>query len=99
MGAGIALFPPASLGFLSALSQVGLVIFIFLTGVRVDFEEIRHQSGNAVVTSNVSGRGRLSRWRVNGVAPRFQSGLLMNTRGLVEFCRRNRQLKSSSFLA
>src|SRR5262252_6138051 len=30
-----ALFPPASLGYLSALSQVGLVIFMFLVGVEM----------------------------------------------------------------
>jgi Kef-type K+ transport system membrane component KefB len=48
------LFPPASLAFLGAVSQVGLVIFIFLIGVRVDFAELRQQSGIAVVTSNIS---------------------------------------------
>src|SRR6266481_8814273 len=48
------LFPPASLGFLNALSQVGLAIFIFLVGVRVDFAELRRQSGVAIVTSNIS---------------------------------------------
>src|SRR5947208_7097195 len=49
-----ALFPAASLGFLNALSQVGVAIFIFLVGVRVDFAELRLQSGIAVVTSNIS---------------------------------------------
>jgi Kef-type K+ transport system membrane component KefB len=48
------LFPLASLGFLNALSQVGLVIFIFLVGVHVDFAELRRQSGVALVTSNIS---------------------------------------------
>jgi Kef-type K+ transport system membrane component KefB len=48
------LFPPSSLPFLGAVSQVGLIIFIFLIGVRVDFAELRRQSGIAVVTSNVS---------------------------------------------
>ncbi len=48
------LFPPASLGFLNALSQVGLVIFLFLVGIRVDFAELRRQSGVAVVISNIS---------------------------------------------
>jgi Kef-type K+ transport system membrane component KefB len=48
------LFPPESLGFLNALSQAGLVIFLFLVGVRVDFAELRRQSGVAIVTSNVS---------------------------------------------
>ena len=49
-----ALFPPASLGFLNALSQTGLAVFIFLVGVRVDFAELRHQKGVAIVTSNIS---------------------------------------------
>ncbi|MEO7650979.1 MAG: cation:proton antiporter, partial [Bryobacteraceae bacterium] len=48
------LFPAVSLGFLNALSQVGVVIFIFLVGVRVDFHELRLQSGIAIVTSNIS---------------------------------------------
>lgn len=39
-----AVFPAESLGYLNALSQAGLVIFIFLIGVRVDFEELRQQS-------------------------------------------------------
>ncbi|HVV44580.1 MAG TPA: cation:proton antiporter [Bryobacteraceae bacterium] len=49
-----ALFPPESLGYLNALSQAGLVIFIFLVGVRVDFADLRRQTGIAVVTSNIS---------------------------------------------
>ncbi len=49
-----ALFPPASLGFLNALSQSGLVMFVFLVGVRVDFEELRAQSRVALITSIVS---------------------------------------------
>jgi Kef-type K+ transport system membrane component KefB len=53
-GAYRALFPPASLGFLNALSQAGVAIFIFLVGVRVDFAELRRQSGVAIVTSNIS---------------------------------------------
>jgi Kef-type K+ transport system membrane component KefB len=48
------LFPPASLGSLNALSQVGLAIFTFLVGVRVDFAELRRQKGVALVTSNIS---------------------------------------------
>src|SRR5882724_4835638 len=53
-GAYQSLFPAASLGFLNALSQAGLAIFIFLVGVRVDFAELRRQSGIAIVTSNIS---------------------------------------------
>src|SRR3982750_3342735 len=46
-GAYHALFPPASLSFLNSLSQAGLVIFIFLVGVRVDVAELKRQSGVA----------------------------------------------------
>lgn len=53
-GAYHLLFPVASLTFLNALSQVGLVIFIFLVGVRVDFAELRRQSGMAIIVSNIS---------------------------------------------
>jgi Kef-type K+ transport system membrane component KefB len=48
------LFPPESLGGLNALSQAGLTIFIFLAGVRVDFAELRRQSGLTAVTSSFS---------------------------------------------
>src|SRR4051794_20234710 len=48
-GAYHSLFPPASLGYLNALSQAGQAIFIFLVGVRVNFGELRRQSGIAVV--------------------------------------------------
>ena len=48
------LFPPESLGFLNALSQAGLAIFMFLVGVKVDFAEMRRHSSLAVVTSNIS---------------------------------------------
>ena len=53
-GAYHALFPANSLGFLNALSQTGLTIFIFLVGVRTDFGELRRLKGVAIVTSNVS---------------------------------------------
>ncbi len=48
------LFPPASLDYLNALAQAGLALFIYLTGVHVDFHELRRQSGVAIVTSNFS---------------------------------------------
>jgi Kef-type K+ transport system membrane component KefB len=48
------LFPAETLGFLNALSQIGVAIFVYLVGVRVDFAELRGQSGMAVVTSNIS---------------------------------------------
>jgi Kef-type K+ transport system membrane component KefB len=48
------LFPPASLGFLNALSQVGVVIFMFLVGLGIDPKELKHQSHAAVIVSHVS---------------------------------------------
>ncbi len=48
------LFPPASLGYLSALSQVGIVIYMFIVGLELDVHAVREQSHAAVVTSTVS---------------------------------------------
>jgi Kef-type K+ transport system membrane component KefB len=48
------LFPPSSLGFLNALSQVGVVIFMFLVGLGIDPKELKHQSHSAVLVSHVS---------------------------------------------
>ena len=49
-----ALFPPASLGFLNSLSQVGLLVFMFLVGLELDLELIRGKGRTAVVTSHAS---------------------------------------------
>ena len=35
-GISAALFPPVSLGFLNALSQIGLLLFMFLVGVELN---------------------------------------------------------------
>jgi Kef-type K+ transport system membrane component KefB len=48
------LFPPSSLGFLNALSQVGVVIFMFIVGLGINPKELKHQSHAAVLTSHVS---------------------------------------------
>jgi Kef-type K+ transport system membrane component KefB len=48
------LFPPSSLGFLNALSQVGVVIFMFLVGLGIDPRELKQQSHAAVMVSHVS---------------------------------------------
>ena len=53
-GVSAALFPPESLGFLNALSQVGLLVFMFLVGVELDPRLLRGKSHTAVVTSHVS---------------------------------------------
>jgi K+:H+ antiporter len=48
------LFPHSSLGFLSALSQVGVVVFMFLVGLGINPKELKHQGHAAVLTSHVS---------------------------------------------
>lgn len=53
-GAWHAVFPAESLGYLNALSQAGLVIFIFLIGVRVDFDELRSQNRVTLIGSIAS---------------------------------------------
>ncbi|MEO8659903.1 MAG: cation:proton antiporter, partial [Bryobacteraceae bacterium] len=40
------LFPPASLGHISAISQIGLIIFMFLIGLSLNSEEL-HGQGHA----------------------------------------------------
>jgi len=49
-----ALFPAASLGYLNALSQVGLVLFMFLIGVFLNPAELRNHGYAALLTSHVS---------------------------------------------
>jgi Kef-type K+ transport system membrane component KefB len=48
------LFPVSSLGFLNALSQVGVVIFMFLVGLGINPRELKKQGHAAVLTSHVS---------------------------------------------
>lgn len=48
------IFPPESLGSLGMLSQVGLIIFMFLVGLEFDTKLLRGHSHTAVVTSHVS---------------------------------------------
>jgi Kef-type K+ transport system membrane component KefB len=48
------LFPPESLGYLSALSQVGLVLFMFLVGLELNPQTLRERGHAALVTSHAS---------------------------------------------
>ena len=50
----LALFPPESLGHLNSLSQVGLLIFMFLVGLELDLGHLRELGRAAVMTSQVS---------------------------------------------
>ena len=53
-GVSAALFPPASLGYLNALSQVGLVVFMFVVGLALNPSELHGYGHAAVLTSHVS---------------------------------------------
>ena len=50
----VSLFPPASFGALYALSQLGLVLFMFMVGLQLDVQELRHQGRAAIVISHAS---------------------------------------------
>ena len=48
------IFPPSSLGFLNALSQTGVIVFMFLVGLGINPKELKSQGHAAVLTSHVS---------------------------------------------
>jgi len=48
------LFPPSSLGYLNALSQLGVIIFMFLVGLGINPKELKSQGHAAILTSHVS---------------------------------------------
>lgn len=48
------LFPSASIGLLSMVAQVGLVLFMFLVGLELDFKLLRGRGHASVVISNSS---------------------------------------------
>ena len=50
----VSLFAPSSLAYLNALSQVGIVIYMFLVGLDLNVRAVREQSRAAIVTSQVS---------------------------------------------
>jgi Kef-type K+ transport system membrane component KefB len=49
-----ALFPPHSFAVLNALSQLGLVLFMFLVGLELNWKELRHQGPVAILVSHAS---------------------------------------------
>ncbi len=48
------LFPASSLGFLNALSQIGVIIFMFLVGIGINPKELKKEGHAAVLSSHVS---------------------------------------------
>jgi Kef-type K+ transport system membrane component KefB len=48
------LFPPDSLGYLNALSQIGLLIFMFLIGLELDLNSLRGRGRTTIITSQIS---------------------------------------------
>ncbi len=53
-GLSASLFPPASLPVRSALSEVGMVLYMFLVGMDLDLEALRARRGTALLTSHAS---------------------------------------------
>jgi Kef-type K+ transport system membrane component KefB len=49
-----ALFPASSLGYLNAVSQIGLVLFMFLVGLGINPKELKTQGHAAVLVSHIS---------------------------------------------
>lgn len=49
-----ALFPESSLGYLDAVSQLGLILFMFLVGLGIDTKELKNQGHAAVLVSHIS---------------------------------------------
>lgn len=48
------LFPEASLGNIGLLSQIGLILFMFIIGMELDLRTIKNKAENAVVISHAS---------------------------------------------
>ncbi len=48
------LFPSNSLGFLNALAQIGVIVFMFLVGLNINPKELQKESHAAVLASHVS---------------------------------------------
>ena len=48
------LFPPASMPTLSLLSQIGVVLFMFVVGMELDVQHLREKASSAIMVSHAS---------------------------------------------
>ncbi|HUS12009.1 MAG TPA: cation:proton antiporter [Pyrinomonadaceae bacterium] len=48
------LFPPSSMNALSVLSQIGVVLFMFIVGMELDIQHLREKASAAVMVSHAS---------------------------------------------
>ena len=48
------LFPPASMATLSLLSQIGVVLFMFVVGMELDLQHLREKAAAAIMVSHAS---------------------------------------------
>lgn len=48
------LFPPASLGALRLLSQIGVILFMFVVGIELDLQRLRRRAQASVLVSHAS---------------------------------------------
>jgi len=53
-GFSAALFPPQSLGNLNFLSQIGLILFMFIVGMEIDVNVLKNKAHDAIVISHAS---------------------------------------------
>lgn len=53
-GASHFLFPPDSLGSLRLLSQVGIILFMFVVGMELDLKHLRSKADTAIMVSHIS---------------------------------------------
>lgn len=53
-GISAQMFPASSLGVLNSLSQIGLLLFMFLVGLRLDLKKLHELGRTAIITSHIS---------------------------------------------
>ncbi len=68
------LFPPDSLGRLQSLSQLGLVVYMFIVGMEIDFDKLKAQAGDAMLIG------------LSGIIFPFLLGVCISTYLYGEFC-------------